>query len=377
VVERAPGDLAAGARLGTVRLDDGPPIVARLQPGTTIGERVRVALEHGIPVAATVSRVTDSRPTAKPFASSADLEQKRSTLEELAEGVYAFTAEGDPNLGAIVGPESVLCIDARATPTAAREWLAELRARTEKPVELLVLTHYHAVRVLGASAFDARHVVAHANTHQWIRERGKQDWESEYRRFPRLFHDAESIPGLTVPDVVFADQLTLFLGELEVQVRWLGGGHTAGDAVVWLPGQRILFAGDLVEARAAPYMGDALVEEWQTGTLAALQALAPEALVPGRGPALRGAEVGRAIGETREYLTTAWTSVRSAREDGGGLREAAEAARAALEPRFRDWWIFEHCFPFNVARCYDEAGGLEPQVWTAERDAAVWAELQG
>ena len=102
--------------------------------------------------------------STKPFASTADTAQKPSTLEELAEGVYAFTAEGDPNVGAVVGDESVLCVDARATPTAAGEWLAALRERTDKPVEYLVLTHYHAVRVLGASAYGARHVVAHADT---------------------------------------------------------------------------------------------------------------------------------------------------------------------------------------------------------------------
>jgi glyoxylase-like metal-dependent hydrolase (beta-lactamase superfamily II) len=314
--------------------------------------------------------------TSKPFASTADTGEKRSTLEELGEGVYAFTAEGDPNVGAVVGPESVLCVDARATPTAAGEWLEALRGITDKPVEYLVLTHYHAVRVLGASAYDARHVVAHANTRRWIEERGKQDWESEYRRFPRLFQDADSIPGLTRPDLVYADALTVLLGEREVQIRYLGGGHTIGDSVVWLPRERVLFAGDLVEARAAPYMGDASVAAWQRGTLDAIESLEPSVLVPGRGPTVRGAEVAEAIAETRAYVATIWDTVRAVRDRGGTLKEAGEAARAALEPRFGDWWIFEHCFPFNVARCYDEAGGLEPQIWTAEKDQEVWRELQ-
>ncbi|MDQ3379663.1 MAG: MBL fold metallo-hydrolase [Actinomycetota bacterium] len=313
---------------------------------------------------------------SKPFASTGDTTEQRSTLEELAPGVYAFTAQGDPNVGAVVGPESVLCVDARATPTAAGEWLEALREVTDKPVEWLVLTHYHAVRVLGASAFAARHVVAHSGTHAWIHERGAQDWESEYRRFPRLFRDADSIPGLTYPDVSFADTLTLTLGERDVQLLWLGGGHTQGDVAVWLPRERVLFAGDLVEARAAPYMGDALVTEWQAGTLDLIESLGAEVLVPGRGAALRGDEVGRGTAETRDYLRTILTTVRGAHARGASLREAGEEARAALEPRFGDWWIFEHCFPFNVARCYDEASGLEPQVWTAEKDQEVWAALQ-
>jgi glyoxylase-like metal-dependent hydrolase (beta-lactamase superfamily II) len=313
---------------------------------------------------------------SKPFASTGDTTEQRSSFEELAPGVYAFTAQGDPNVGAVVGRDSVLCVDARATPTAAQEWLDALREVTDKPLEWLVLTHYHAVRVLGASAFDARHVVAHAGTRDWVHERGEQDWESEYRRFPRLFRDAGSIPGLTYPDVSFADTLALDLGKREVRLRWLGGGHTQGDCVVWVPEERVLFAGDLVEARAAPYMGDALVDDWQGGTLDLVESLGARVLVPGRGPALRDEEVARGIIETREYLRTIWTTVRAAHARGASLRNAAEEARAALEPRFGDWWIFEHCFPFNVARCYDEASGLEPQVWTAEKDQEVWTALQ-
>jgi glyoxylase-like metal-dependent hydrolase (beta-lactamase superfamily II) len=307
---------------------------------------------------------------ARPFASSADLEAKHSTLEELAPGVVAFTAEGDPNVGAVIGEDAVLAVDARATPTHAREWLDELRRLTENPVRYLVLTHYHAVRVLGASAFEAEWVIAHEGTRRWIFERGEADFESETRRFPRLFEDVGSIPGLTYPNVAFADSLRLNLGGRGVQILHLGPGHTAGDTAVWLPEDRILFAGDLVEARAAPYMGDAFVEEWSTTTLDSVEALGAQTIVPGRGPAA-GPE---AIGETRDYLSTLWETVRA---DHANLKDAFAAARAALEPRFGDWWIFEHCLPFNVARAWDEAHGIaEPQVWTAEKDAAVWTELQ-
>ena len=92
---------------------------------------------------------------ATSFASSADLGVKEQTLEVLADGVYALTAEGDPNLGAIEGEDFLVCFEALATPVAARRWLAKLREHTDKPVRYLVLSHYHAVRVLGASAFDA------------------------------------------------------------------------------------------------------------------------------------------------------------------------------------------------------------------------------
>ena len=100
----------------------------------------------------------------KPFASSADTAPKQQTLEVLADGVYALTAEGDPNVGAIEGGDFVVCFEALATPVAARKWLARLREHTDKPVRYLVLSHYHAVRVLGASAFDAAEIIAHEGT---------------------------------------------------------------------------------------------------------------------------------------------------------------------------------------------------------------------
>lgn len=275
----------------------------------------------------------------------------------------------------MVGPDSVLCVDARATPTHAREWLEALREVTEKPVELLVLTHYHAVRVLGASAFGARWIVAHANTERWIRERGRQDFESEARRFPRLFRDIESVPGLTFPNLVVGDETRLWLGDREIRLLRPGGAHTTGDLAVWLPDERVLFAGDIVEAKAAPYMGDACIEEWPY-TLDRVEALEPEVLVPGRGPARRGDEVRETLEEMRDYLLGLWGTVHNGYARRASLEECFRAARDALEPRFGEWAIFEHCLPFNVARAYDEARGLPQQVWTAEKDAAVWAELQ-
>src|SRR5256885_16040105 len=100
----------------------------------------------------------------KAFASSADLAAKEQTLEVLASGVYALTAEGDPNVGAIEGEDFLVCFEARATPVAARRWLDRLRMRTDKPVRYLVLSHYHAVRVLRASAFDAGEIITHDQT---------------------------------------------------------------------------------------------------------------------------------------------------------------------------------------------------------------------
>ncbi|CAM3855049.1 MBL fold metallo-hydrolase [Nocardiopsis rhodophaea] len=317
---------------------------------------------------------------AKPFASSADLEEKQQTLEVLADGVYALTAEGDPNVGAIEGEDFLVCFEALATPVAARAWLTKLREHTDKPIRYLVLSHYHAVRVLGASAFDADVIVAHENTRALIAERGEQDWASEYGRMPRLFAEPDSIPGLTWPTATFTDRFTIDLGgdRGDLVLQYCGRGHTEGDIVAWLPKHKILFTGDLVEAQAALYTGDAFHHDWATGTLDRVAAFGAEALIGGRGAVARGADAcAAAVDQTRGFLDTMREQVGAVHKRGGTLKEAFEAAHTALAPKFGAWPIFEHCLPFDVARLWEEYEGVErPTIWTAERDREVWARLQ-
>ncbi len=269
---------------------------------------------------------------SKAFASSADLGEKVETLEILEGGVYALTAEGDPNIGAIEGEDFSVAFEARATPKAASDWLAKLRQYTDKPVKYLVLSHYHAVRVLGASAFDAETIIAHENTRLLINERGKQDWDSEYGRMPRLFREPEGIPGLTHPDMVFNDRLEIELGgdRGALILDYCGRGHTAGDIVAWLPKQKILFAGDLVEAAAALYTGDAFHMDWSSHTLDKVKAYGAETLIGGRGTVVRGrGNVDAAIEQTRGFLTGMVGAVKAVHKRGGSLREAFETTHAA------------------------------------------------
>ncbi|RZS36956.1 glyoxylase-like metal-dependent hydrolase (beta-lactamase superfamily II) [Herbihabitans rhizosphaerae] len=316
-----------------------------------------------------------------PFASTADTAPKTETLETLADGVYALTAEGDPNVGAIEGEDFLVCFEARATPVAARRWLDRLREHTDKPIRHLVLSHYHAVRVLGASAFDAREIVTHEQTRRLIDERGKADWDSEYGRMPRLFEEPDSIPGLTHPTVTFTDRLTIPLGgdRGELELVHCGRGHTAGDIVAWLPKHKILFAGDLVEARAALYTGDAFHDEWASTTLDTVAEFRAETLIGGRGAVVRGRDaVDAAIEQSRHFLNELRRTVRWVHGDGGTIADAFAAAHQALAPEYAGWPIFEHCLPFDVQRYWDELDGVAwPKVWTAERDREVWDQLRG
>jgi hypothetical protein len=101
--------------------------------------------------------------------------------------------------------------------------------------------------------------------------------------------------------------------------------------------------------------------------------------VPGRGAALATPDkVQAGIEGTRDFLATLYGSAQKSVAKGLSLKEAFAAAREAMDPKFSSYAIYEHCMPFNVARAYDEAKGIEhPVIWTAERDREMWAALQG
>jgi glyoxylase-like metal-dependent hydrolase (beta-lactamase superfamily II) len=319
--------------------------------------------------------------TEKTFASRADLAPKKTSFTRLSDHAYAYTAEGDPNSGVVIGDDAALVIDTTATPAMARGLIAEIRRVTDKPIKYVVLSHYHAVRVLGAAAYaaeGAQEIIASRGTYELIEERGAQDMQSEIERFPRLFDAVETVPGLTWPTLVFSRDLTLFLGKLEVQIRHAGPGHTQGDTIVWLPREKVLFSGDLVEYGAAAYTGDAHLAQWPA-TLEALRALAPDKLVPGRGPALlNNADANRAIDYTKSFVQTLYSAAQESVSAGHNLRQAFAHARSKMDPLFADVFIYEHCLPFDVSRAFDEASGIShPRIWTAERDREMWQALQG
>ena len=327
---------------------------------------------------------------SKAFASQADLADKKITFEQLSPHCWAYTAEGDPNSGVIVGDKFVMVSDATATPAMARDLIARIRTVTDKPIKYVLLTHYHAVRVLGASAYAAEgmtEIIASHGTYELIAERGKEDMQSEMERFPRLFRNAESVPGLTWPTLVIGGgdptkgevpgRLTLDLGGVLVQVWHPGPGHTRGDTIAWVGAEQVLFSGDLVEYNAGVYTGDAYLEEWPA-TLEALRALGAQALVPGRGPAMRGtAKVNEALDYTRRWVETLYRCAREAAAADMDLKAAMAHTRKTMDPIFGQVFIYEHCLPFDVSRAYDEARGIKnPRIWTAEQDKEMWASLQ-
>ncbi|WP_447778648.1 MBL fold metallo-hydrolase [Variovorax boronicumulans] len=320
--------------------------------------------------------------TTKKFASQADLEEKKISFTRLSENAYAYTAEGDPNTGVFIGDEAVMVVDTQATPAMAQDVIRRIREVTPLPIKYVLLSHYHAVRVLGASAYfkeGAEQILASRDTYDLIVERGEQDKASEIGRFPRLFRNVESVPaGLTWPTMTFDGTMSVWLGKkLEVKIAQVGRGHTKGDTIAYLEDQKICFAGDLVEYQSTAYAGDCYFRDWPT-TLDRLAGFGFEKLVPGRGAALENAaDVRKAIASTRAFISDVYTLVNNGVAEGKSLNVIYKETVAALRPTYGHWVIFDHCMPFDVTRAYDEATGhTHPRIWTAERDIEMWNALE-
>lgn len=314
---------------------------------------------------------------AKKFASQDDMTEKKISFTEVGKDLWAFTAEGDPNSGVIIGDESVMIIEAQATPRLANKVIEKVREVTDKPISHLVLTHYHAVRVLGASAFNADQIIMSDTARSMVVERGQEDWDSEFQRFPRLFEGHESIPGLTWPTTTFSDSMTVYLGNRRVDLMHMGRAHTAGDIVIHVPDENVMFTGDIVEYHSACYCGDGHFADWGH-TLDNIASFDLEAIAPGRGDALIGSDmVNAALESTRDFVESTYRAAAKVAARGGSLKEAWDAVRAECDPKFGEYAIYEHCLPFNVARAYDEARGIDtPRIWTAARDIEMWEGLQ-
>jgi glyoxylase-like metal-dependent hydrolase (beta-lactamase superfamily II) len=278
----------------------------------------------------------------------------------------------------IVGDDGCIVFDAQATPAMANKVIERVRTVTDQPIKYVVLSHYHAVRVLGASAYHAQGIVASQETHRLIEERGQQDWDSEFGRFPRLFQDADSIPGLTWPTLTFEGEMSIYLGKREVRLMQLGAGHTSGDIVAWVPDAEVMFSGDLIEYHSACYCGDAYLREWPS-TLNEIRDFNPQAIAPGRGNALQGFSTTReAIAMTRDFIGTLYGAAEISVAKGHSLKDTMAASREVMDKKFSSFAIYEHCLPFNVSRAFDEASGVhDPVIWTAARDREMWAALQG
>lgn len=258
-------------------------------------------------------------------------------LRLLAPGVYAALgdtgrgSEGRPNAGFIVTDSGVVVIDAMASPRQAEELVQVIRSVTSRPIKWLILTHHHPDHHFGAIVFRrlGARVIAHPDRRVLVSEGGEDALMANWVRVVGL--DAmRGFEFADVPDRPVTGADTLRLGGRSVIITHPGAAHSAGDLLIWLPRERILFAGDLLVED-----GVTMVVDGSSGsllrTLAIIDSLRPLGVVPGHGaiPARPAGLVAR----TREYITGLRSAMRSAVERGTPMGRAMASLPPADETR--------------------------------------------
>jgi glyoxylase-like metal-dependent hydrolase (beta-lactamase superfamily II) len=247
----------------------------------------------------------------------------------LADGVYVVAGdtgrgvEGRANAGFVVTSDGVVVIDALASPAQGEALLQTIRRITSQPIKWLVLTHHHPDHHFGAIVFRraGARVIAHPDTRVLASEAGRDALVADWVRVVGLdalrgFEFADS------PDRPVTGTDTLKLGGRTIVITAAGGGHTAGDLLVWLPRERVLFAGDLLIEDGVTMVVDGSARALQHG-LARIDSLGPRVAVPGHGALPR--DPTALVARTRAYITGLARDMRSAVERGVPMKRALDA----------------------------------------------------
>ena len=271
-------------------------------------------------------------------------------LIEVAHNAFAYVQEGGglcvANAGLIVGPEGCIVIDALFAPSMTRAFRDEIRRLTDKPVRLLINSHHHIDHTLGNALFPEAAVLSHANARSEQERVGLGVLDILRPRIPQLVAEAEGVQP-RFPDFTFTGELTFDFAGRTVRLLHLGPAHTIGDALVLLPAERLLFAGDVAFHYVTPLGIEGHIGGW-LHACDRVDGMEIDTIVPGHGPV--GGKPD--LREMRGYLSTISQQARLAFDRGDPPREAA----AAIDLGAYASWEEPERVAFNVARLYQEFG---------------------
>jgi cyclase len=276
-------------------------------------------------------------------------------FEKVTENIYYATASGTMSVGAnspiIITGEEALVVDSQITPAAARALVADLKAVTTRPIRYVVDSHYHYDHSFGNQIFPPDvQVIGHDNTRrrmltnvmeqytylnsvqplparvEALKQRIAQETDQQQkaaleRQVASSLAYLEQVKEIKVtpPNLTFDRSMTLYRGGREIRLLYLGRGHTDTDVVVFLPTERIVCTGDLMES-VVSYMGDSYPDDW-IATLERLKALDFDTVMPGHGVVFKGKTK---IDAFQKYLRDVITQATALRTQGLSADDAAQ-----------------------------------------------------
>lgn len=274
-------------------------------------------------------------------------------VSRLAENVYAIEHDNATdewphgNTGVIVGRSGVFVIDSCYLPSRARADIALIRRITDKPVRYLMTTHWHFDHNNGAiayrEAFPAVTLIAERNTARWI-ELNQHYWKTlstapdSTRRAALATLESEPAPDagiidrrrnelreletleVVMPDRLFDDRLSLDFEGTRIEIEDRGPANSPNDATIWLPRERILFAGDILVRSPLPFVGASWPVHWAR-VLRDIEAIPAAAIVPGHGPVMKNHAYTR---EVRALIDATLARVESLVRKGRSLAQVQD-----------------------------------------------------
>ena len=268
---------------------------------------------------------------------------EKLSVRKVASGVYAVIgSKGNANSGFILTRQGVVVIDSQINPRAATAMLNAIRKLTKRPILYLINTHAHPDHTAANHLFQpTKGIVAHARTKAIMASRGSAMLKT-YTKFAGK--GAAKGATVTLPTLTFNDQIILPIRDRNIVIRYLGIGHTVGDAIVWLPDDQVVFTGDLVYVKRLPWLGEGSTREWLKA-LARLKELPYKRVVPGHGPVTNRNGVKR----FERYLSTLRRAVIEAFLRGDSLERIQH--RITL-PAYKKDLKYKEWLPLNIGHIY-------------------------
>jgi cyclase len=276
-------------------------------------------------------------------------------FKEIAGGVFAYVQAGGPgisnlnisNAGLIAGPDANVAVDALWAPPMTRDFLANIRRTNKNPIDHLLITHHHGDHTYGAGAFRPAEIVAHRRCREVLSTMPVPDPE-RMRQAGSPYADDFVGLELALPSLTYETEMTLYAGDREIQLLYCGPAHTVDDTLVYLPKEKVLFAGDIAFYYVTPLAFQGHISGW-IKAIDRIAGMDVEVIVPGHGPLGGKAE----LREVRAYMALVRREARRCFEAG------LDETQAALEIRLGwfDKWVEPERLVHNVMRFYTELRG--------------------
>ena len=263
-------------------------------------------------------------------------------LTKIAENVYAYVGTQNSsknnsfgaNAGIIIGKDSIVVVDTMISAIEAKRFIRDIRTISRKPIRYVVNTHYHFDHVFGNSEFAKLGAVVIAQ------ENVKKSMENSAREILKNIGEygltPQDMKGTTLayPVLTYGDKMTIDIGGQQIELIHASQSHTNGDTLVYLPGKKILFAGDILFTNYHPFLGEGNIEEWAK-KLDDIKLMDVEKIIPGHGP-LSGKND---LDDMKKYILMFDQKAKELASQSDDVQKIVTAIQGALPQRPEGAWI--------------------------------------